>query len=268
MLDTSCKTLQRKEWVPLSEIIRQAKAKINCNPDIITITGCGEPTLYSKIGELIDILKGMTDTKISVLTNGSLLSMPNIRKELMNADIVMPNLDAGDNGTYQKVNRPHPGLSFAALVEGLISFRKIFQQQLWLEIFLLEGISTSDSQLEKIAGIAERISPDRIQLNTVTKPTREYCKGAVSREKMEQYSKWFGVKAEIIANYSKANNANDFPITYDELMNLLKKQHCTLDDISENFRLNRMEVIKLIEGLTSKENIKTCKIKGQMYYWI
>ncbi len=241
MMDTNFKTLERKEWVPFDEVIRQMKAKINCNPDIITITGCGEPTLYSKIGKLIDKLKSMTDTKICVLTNGSLLGMPKIRQELLNADIVMPNLDAGDNETYQKVNRPHKDLSFDSMVEGLIGFGKLFQHQLWLEIFLIEGISTSDSQLEKMAEIADRISPDRIQLNTVTKPTREYCGGAVSREKMEQYSKLFGEKAEIIVNYSKAHRPNDFPISYDELIKFLKKQHCTLDDISENFRLNRME---------------------------
>lgn len=268
MMDTNCKTLERKEWVPFDEVIRQMKAKINCNPDIITITGCGEPTLYSKIGKLIDKLKSMTDTKICVLTNGSLLGMPKIRQELLNADIVMPNLDAGDNETYQKVNRPHKDLSFDSMVEGLIGFGKLFQHQLWLEIFLIEGISTSDSQLEKMAEIVDRISPDRIQLNTVTKPTREYCRGAVSREKMEQYSNLFGEKAEIIVNYSKAHRPNDFPISYDELIKLLKKQHCTLDDISENFKLNRMEVIKLIEGLCSEENIKSSKRKGQLYYWI
>jgi GTP-binding protein len=97
----------------------------------------------------------------------------------------MPNLDAGDESTYQKVNRLHRDISFDVMVEGLISFRKTYKQQYWLEVFLLESITANDSQIDKMVKIADRISPDRIQLNTVTRPTQKYCPSAVSKEKMD-----------------------------------------------------------------------------------
>ena len=118
MINTTNKTLKRKEWVPFDDVVKQVKGKLYCEPDTITITGCGETTLFSKIGELIDRLRSLTDTKIAVLTNGSLLWRPEVRKELANADIVMPNLDAGDDINYRKVNRPHKDLSFKEMVEG------------------------------------------------------------------------------------------------------------------------------------------------------
>lgn len=267
MINTTIKTLKRKEWVPFDDVLKQIRDKIFCKPDIITITGCGEPTLFSRLGELIKKIKGMTDTKICVLTNGSLLWMPEFRKELIHADIVMPNLDAGDESTYQKVNRPHRDISFDVMVEGLISFRKAYKQQYWLEVFLLESITANDSQIEKMVKIADRISPDRIQLNTVTRPTQKYCPSAVSKEKMEYYAELFGNRAEVIANYSKVHKRKDFPVSKEELLNLLKRQPCTIEDISTNFGLNRMEVIKLIEGLCFEEEIKSEKKNGLLYYW-
>ena len=96
MIDTTTKTLDRREFIPLDDVIEQLKIKLKSNPDIITITGCGETTLYSKVGELIDKIKSFTNTKIAILTNGSLLWIPEVRRELKDADIVMPNLDAGD----------------------------------------------------------------------------------------------------------------------------------------------------------------------------
>jgi len=85
---------------------------------------------------------------------------------------------------------------------------------------------------------------------------------------MNNYCKLFGEKAEIIADYSKMNKESDFPIPADDLIIYLKRRPCTLNDIAENFDLNRMETIKLIDGLGSKENIKSEKRNGALYYWI
>jgi wyosine [tRNA(Phe)-imidazoG37] synthetase (radical SAM superfamily) len=268
MLDTTNMTLNRKEFVPFDDVIEQLKDNLKSSPDIITITGCGETTLYSRIGELIDKIKSLTNTKIAVLTNGSLLWIPEVREELKNADIVMPNLDAGDGAVYHKINRPHEVLSFEKLVEGLIDFREEFEHQYWLEIFLLQGMNTNDDQIEKLHNIIDRISPDRIQLNTVTKPTWKFCPGAVPKEELNNYCKYFGDNAEIIADYSKMNKENAFMISIDDLILYLKKQPSTLNDISDNFNLNRMEAIKLIDGLCSKKDIKSEKRHGELYYWI
>jgi wyosine [tRNA(Phe)-imidazoG37] synthetase (radical SAM superfamily) len=46
--------MERQEWVPLEEILRELPGKLALEPDYITIGGSGEPTLYSRIGDLID----------------------------------------------------------------------------------------------------------------------------------------------------------------------------------------------------------------------
>ena len=73
------------------------------------------------------------------------------------ADVVLPSLDAGDAETFAKINRPHKGLHFERIVDGLVKFRNEYKGQIWLEVFIVEGINTSDTQLENISHIIGRI---------------------------------------------------------------------------------------------------------------
>jgi len=171
----------------------------------------------------------------------------------------MPNLDAGDELVYHKVNRPHSDLSFEKMIEGLVVFRDEFIHQYWFEIFLLQNMTANDDQIDKLQNIADRISPDRIQLNTVTKPTWKFCPGAVPNDEMQNYCKLFGNKAEIIARYNKIDTDSDLPVSRENLIKLLKVQPCTLSDISNRFKINRMEIIKLIDGLLAKDKVNSDK---------
>jgi len=83
---TTNKTVQRKEWLPFDEIINQLKEKLYLKPDYITLSGSGEPTLFSRCDELICKIKEITNVPVAVLTNGSMLWLPEVRKSLSKAD--------------------------------------------------------------------------------------------------------------------------------------------------------------------------------------
>ncbi len=170
--------------------------------DYITLSGSGEPTLNAGLGGLIDALKAVTDIPIAVITNGSLLFRPDVRADLMKADLVAPSLDAGDEETWRRINRPHPGIAFEDMTEGLIRFREEFPGRLWLEVFLIEGINTSEEQVSRIAALAERINPERIQLNTAVRPAADPSVSRLSPERMDEIAGMFTPRAEIIAGDS------------------------------------------------------------------
>ena len=128
--------------------------------DYITLSGSGEPTLNAGLGRLIGALKAVTDITIAVITIGSLLSRPDVRADLMKADLVAPSLDAGDEETWRRINRPHPGIAFEDMTEGLIRFREEFSGRVWLEVFLIEGINPSEEQRERLAALAGRSNPE------------------------------------------------------------------------------------------------------------
>jgi len=109
---TTNRTMERKEWVPLEPVLTQLEAKLDLKPDYITLAGSGEPTLYSKMSELIIRIKELTDVPVAVLTNGSLLWIPEVRDALLSADLVVPSLDAGSSELFRYVNRPHTNIEF------------------------------------------------------------------------------------------------------------------------------------------------------------
>jgi len=87
---TTNKTAERREWVPLNEVLAELQDKLATKPDYITLSGSGEPTLYSRLDDLIDRIRSMTDVPVAVLTNGSLLWQKEVRRQLMDAHLVIP----------------------------------------------------------------------------------------------------------------------------------------------------------------------------------
>ena len=76
-------TIERKEYVPIEAVISELKNRIaeGLQADFITISGSGEPTLNSRLGDLIDEIKKITNIPIAVLTNGTLLYDVSVRAD-------------------------------------------------------------------------------------------------------------------------------------------------------------------------------------------
>ena len=137
-------TVERKEYVAIEPVISELKSRIakGLQADFITISGSGEPTLNSRLGDLIGEIKKITNIPIAVLTNGTLFFDASVRADCAKADVVLPSLDAGDEATFQKINRPHKDISIEKLISGLCQFRREYKGQIWLEVFFIEGINT------------------------------------------------------------------------------------------------------------------------------
>ena len=122
-------TNERQEYVASGEIIAEIKDYLSKGLylDYITFSGWGEPTLNSELGKMIREIKKITDTKICVITNGILLYDENVRKDLMAADLVMPNMDYVTEESLAKIGRPAEGISIERIVSGLKLFRKEYK---------------------------------------------------------------------------------------------------------------------------------------------
>jgi wyosine [tRNA(Phe)-imidazoG37] synthetase (radical SAM superfamily) len=96
-----------------------------------------------------------------------------VREELKAADAVLPSLDAGNPNLYRKINRPHPELTFERLVNGLISFRETYENMLWVEVMLVQGLNDNEEALKEIAGLLQQIQPDEVHIVQPTRPPVE-----------------------------------------------------------------------------------------------
>ena len=60
----------------------------------------------------------------------------------MEADMVLPPLDAWDEDTFRKIDRPYGRLRFGKTVDALAAFSQRYPGQLWLELMLVEGVNS------------------------------------------------------------------------------------------------------------------------------
>jgi wyosine [tRNA(Phe)-imidazoG37] synthetase (radical SAM superfamily) len=264
---TTNKTIKRKEYVPVDVIIDQLKNKLNSKPDYITLSGSGEPTLFSKLEELIRKIHEISNVPVAVLTNGSLLWMPEVRQSLMLADLVAPSLDAGTEALFNYINRPCPEIKFNAMLEDLVKFRQEYAGIYWLEVFLLSGLTTVEVQVNALSNCISKIDPDKVQLNTATRPPSEDFALPVPQDQLKDIAKRLYGNVEIIAEYKYDREVRDFAVHAEDILSLLKRRPCSTEDIAAGLGLHINEVVKYIERLTLAEKIET-DVRNQKLYYI
>jgi len=263
---TTNKTIQRKEWVPIDIAIDQLKAKLSSKPDYITLSGSGEPTLYSRLKDLISRIKEITDIPVAVLTNGSLLWLPEVRGALKSADLVVPSLDAGSSQIFQYVNRPHSDITFSKMLDGLVKFRDDYSGKYWLEVFVLAGVTTPETEINRLKTCISSICPDKVQVNTVTRPPAEGFAEPVPKKQLQIITEKLYEKAEVIADYSDVHKQQDFSARREDVLTLLQRRPCSVEDIAAGLGLHRNEVVKYVEELSSEGKIEAKPQNQRLYY--
>ena len=187
---TNRMTNERKEYFSLEDILFEFDEhyKDESLYDVITIVGEGEPTLYSRLGDLILELKKRTKKPIVVITNGALMSDDKVRAELLNADIVMPSLDGYNELAFKKIDRPYGKIKFNDVYDGLVTFSKQYKGrgELYLEIMLMEGINDDNDSLMEYKKLLEGIEYDRVYINTPVRPPAEGNIRACSHETIQK----------------------------------------------------------------------------------
>jgi wyosine [tRNA(Phe)-imidazoG37] synthetase (radical SAM superfamily) len=201
---TTQKSFERKEYLKIDEIIGEVNSWFANNPeaaktlDFITLSGAGEPTLNSGIGRLIDSLKKTITVPVAVITNSSLLADPDIRREIINADLIIPSLDAATEEAFQKIDRPCPEIKLQEIIEGLVSLRKEFKGNIWLEVMLVKGVNDNIAHTRRLKEAVERINPDKVQLNSPVRCTAEDAVEPLEAKRLQRIKELLGDKCEVI----------------------------------------------------------------------
>jgi wyosine [tRNA(Phe)-imidazoG37] synthetase (radical SAM superfamily) len=263
---TPVKTLERKAFFPTADIIAEIDhwLKHDGHADYLTLSGSGEPTLHTGFGDILDFL-GDQPIPSALLTNGSLLHLPEVRKAAARASMVKVSLNAWDRQSFEWVNRPHRQLNFRQFFNGLKQFRDVFDGRLWIEVFLLSGINAMRRDVEKIAKLARELAPDRIHLNTVARPPAEDFAAAVSIQQLEDLSGLFDPPATI-ALESNVVRSEAAKASQSAIYAMLKRRPCTNRQIQEAFGLHINEVSKALGMLTRRGLIRSDRKNREVYY--
>lgn len=273
---TTRETIERQEFFPVQEVLKELQHYLTSSPelDCITFSGSGEPTLSTSIGGVIRFLKQFfPGYRVAVLTNGSLLWRPEVRGDLLPADVVLPTLSSVFDDTFRKIQRPAPGIQVAQILEGLERFREEYPGEIWLEVFIIPGINTSPGELNGLRTAIERIAPDKVQLNTLDRPGTEDWVRPASPEELEQIRETLGIAGV------KAVEPIGYELTAGATMNgewtdavamvheLLRHRPCTLDDISASTCLSRREILKILREIQINSEIEEKREERGIFFF-
>jgi wyosine [tRNA(Phe)-imidazoG37] synthetase (radical SAM superfamily) len=268
---TAEKTLSRKEYVPVKEIMEEVARFLKegaASIDHLSLTGSGEPTLHSQIRSVIEGIKAITSIPVAVITNGSLLYEGEVRQDLLRADVVLPSLDAVSSEVFMKINRPRPGFSVEKVIEGLVKFRKVYRGQIWLEILFCKGVNDSKEELLRMKKALDRIQPDRIDLNTVVRPPSEKWAVPLNQKEMEEIRAFLGEKASIISEFDRHLPVLSERDIQEEILRILKRRPLSLFDLSQGMGITREELEAYLNALIQEGKIQSRPFGDSIYYEI
>src|SRR6056297_135102 len=198
---TSNLTLKRKEYTPTNRIISELDDYLAQKPnlDYITFSSTGEPTLHSKINEIIKFIKKhYSNYKIALLTNSSLLWKKSVREDILKVDLIIPSLNEASNKIFKIINKPEKSLHLNQIIDGLLKLKKEFKGDIWLEIFIIPEINNNAKELNKFADLIKKLNPDKVQINSLDRPgTKKWVKKLSKKQKKEIKSYFLNLKVDL-----------------------------------------------------------------------
>ncbi len=264
-------TLERKEYIKADKVKEELTHYFSNNPDpdYITFSGYGEPTLNIYIGEILSFIKQLRpDIPVAVITNGTLLYDKMVREALLKADVVLPSLDAATEDVFRKINRSVEGLDINKCIQGLIEFRSEFKGKIWLEVFILPNYNNSKEELLKLKDIISQIKPDSVQLNTLDRPgTVTNLKGATYQELQQIGESWKFENTIIISSVKNRKEIQSFRSDIEAaILETISRRPCTLDDLSQILGSHVNEINKYLSTLEEDGKIEVVEQKRGIFY--
>lgn len=269
--ETTNLTTERREYVPVDSVLSELSRFLTKNPkpDYFTFSGSGEPTLNSRIGEVVRYLKQKEPkVPVAVLTNGSLLSDPQVRAELMPADVVLPSLDAVDANVFRRIDRPAKEVDLERYIEGLTTFTREFDGETWLEVMVIPGYNDANEHLNRLGEVIRMIGPTRIQLNALDRPgTVSELAPAPTSFLQEIIDTWNLSGIEIIASPAKRKSARSYgEDTERMILQTIARRPCTVSDLAEISGLHPNELNKYLSVLEETGRIDHVRRKRGVFY--
>ena len=250
-------TVSRRKFFDPVAIFREVEKKIEKagKVDYISFVPDGEPTLDVNLGVEIDMLKNFG--KIAVITNASLLFREDVRCDLSKADLVSLKVDAVEENTWRRINRPHSSLDIEKILDGMLKFAEDYDGILLTETMLIEGYSTLKS-VEKVAEFLGILKPHKAYLAIPTRPPAEKVKG-VSVDFILKAKQIFDVYVE--SDLLIEPESNEFTINSKEDVLSIASVHPLRKDILEKY-LKKLNL--RIEDLANE--LEEIEFNGIKYY--
>ncbi len=241
----------------VAEVASEIEAALALRPDIewVTFSGSGEPTLNARLGDMIREVRTRTATPVAVITNGTLLWMEEVRRMLMEADAVLPSLDAATQSVFRQINKPDPRLDVSVVIDGLKAFRKEYRGILLLEILFVQGINDGDEEVLALKKAVGEIRPDKVHLNTVVRPPAEAWAAPVNARRMQEIAAMIGSGCGIIADAEPSRKRASTELTPETIRQLLLRRPMKAVELRDAYHADDDVLRPLLDRLVADGSV-------------
>ncbi len=265
---TTDHTLARRPYIPAAAILDELAGVIKEQDrrlDFITLSGAGEPTLNSELGRVVAGIKELTETPLAILTNSSLLWLPEVIEDLRAVDVIVPSLDSAVERTFRRIDRPCRGVDFDRILAGLYGLREAVEGQVWLEILFLAGINDTPEEVAALKEAIKRIDPHKIQLNTVDRPPPDERARRVDYSWLERLAAELGPRAEVAARPTRDFRPGGGRALDEAILELIDRRPCTRQDLVVALGKNGDEIDGVIETLLTEGRIRQERMDDRVF---
>lgn len=265
-------TNHRKAFFDPEDLAREVADKvqeINSNQealDYLTIVPDGEPTLDQNLGCLLGLLKPL-GVKLAVISNASLIHLPQVREELLIADWVSLKVDSAEEEIWRSVDRPHGRIRLEQILEGIEIFAGDYEGTLVTETMLVQDINDGSESIKNLASFLKRIKLTTAYLGIPTRPPAENYVFPPSEEKLNLAFQAF-LEEELDVEYLIGYEGNEFSSTGDTENDLLSitSVHPMREDAVFALFSRTGEDLSILDRLIKEEKLACSIYQGHRYY--
>ena len=262
---TPATTVARHEQPPITEVLGELRRWFGEGraADYVTASGSGEPTLHRHFGELFRFVRAETPCRSLLLSNGTLFTLPEVRRDAALADVVKLSLHAWDQASFEQVVRPHPSLRLSAILDGYRAFRGAFAGRLDLEVFVVPGFNDAPEQAARIAALAATFAPDEITLNTAVRPPADGAVTACPPERLRALTALFGPAAR--AGGAEPATAGAEPASDEALAALVSRHPISLAALAAASGLAEPDMLARLSALERQRRVRLFDAHGTRF---
>ncbi|HUV90069.1 MAG TPA: radical SAM protein [Anaerolineae bacterium] len=234
--------------------------------DYLTFVADGEPTLDANLGREIELLKH-SGIPIAVITNGSLVWHEDVREALLKADWVSLKVDAVEEETWRRVDRPRGTLSLAAILDGALRFGHDYAGTLATETMLVAGLNDGPESIARVADFLARLRPATAYLSIPTRPPAEAWAHAPGEEALNRAYQILSEKVgqvEYLIGYE--GDAFAFTGSVEEDLLSITAVHPMREDAVSAFLARAGANWSVVKRLIERDQIVQTVYRGDTFY--
>jgi wyosine [tRNA(Phe)-imidazoG37] synthetase (radical SAM superfamily) len=235
--------------------------------DYLTFVPTGEPALDENLGSAIKLLRSL-GVKIAIISNSSLLTRPDVRKDFLLADFVSLKIDSLKCETWHRLNRPDPQLEFREILQGIQDFKKIYRGKLVTETMFVKDFNDKIEEARSLADFIGKLQPDIAYLAFPIRPPAERWIEIPDESDIVKFHQIFQDKiknVEYLIDYEGSDIGFD---SHDVKTSILEitRVHPIREDALKNMLDEAREKEHIINEMVIKKQIIKAHYKGETFY--